>query len=78
MGKGKPANLTACGCGYITSFDVGFITVGSTQYVAAVGFTCNSGQRLADPAAGSLTLASTTTTLAERRSAGLACGEALA
>jgi hypothetical protein len=77
-GSGKPTDLTVCGCGYITSFDVGFITVGSTQYVAAVGFSCNSGQRLSDPAAGSLTLALTTTTLAVRTSAGLARVEAWA
>ena len=66
VGEGGAASLTACACGYITTFDVGFITIASRQYIAAVGFTCSSGQRLADPAAGSLTLASTTTTLAVR------------
>jgi hypothetical protein len=66
VGEGGAASLTACACGHITTFDVGFITIGSRQYIAAVGFTCSSGQRLADPGAGSLTLSATNTTLAVR------------
>ena len=77
LGSGATATLTSCDCGYITSFDVGFITVGSMQYVAAVGFTCNSGQRLSDPGASSLTLATSMTTLAVRRLARREIAEAL-
>ena len=62
VGSGSAASLTACTCGYITNLDLGLVTVGGTQYVATVGFTCSSGQGVVDPAAGSLTLTGSLTT----------------
>ena len=41
---------------------MGLVTVGGTQYIATVGFTCSSGQGVADPAAGGLTLTGSLTT----------------
>jgi hypothetical protein len=46
----------------VSSFTVGFVTIGSTQFVATLGFTCSSGHTLPDPAAASLTLSSSATT----------------
>jgi hypothetical protein len=60
VGSGSAANLTACTCGHITSLDLGLVT--SAQYIATVGFTCSSGQGVADPAAGTLTLSGSLTT----------------
>ena len=62
LGTGNAASLTACNCGHIATFDVGFITVGASQYIATVGFSCSSGQQKADPGAAGLTLTSTLTT----------------
>ena len=62
LGTGNATSLTACTCGHVATFDVGFVSVGTTQFIATVGFTCSSGQQLADPGAFALTLSSSLTT----------------
>ena len=62
LGTGNTTSLTACNCGHVATFDIGFVTVGATQFIATVGFACSSGQQLADPGAAGLTLSSTLTT----------------
>ena len=34
-----------CVCGYVTTIEVGFVVVDGTEYVAAYGFNCSSGER---------------------------------
>ena len=46
LGTGNTTNLTACNCGHVATFDIGFVTVGATQFIATVGFACSSGQQL--------------------------------
>ena len=41
---------------------MGFVSVGAAQFIATVGFTCSSGQQLADPGASALTLSRSLTT----------------
>ena len=62
LGPGNTTNLTACTCGHVATFNVGFVTVGPTLFIATVGFECSSGQQLADPGAAGLALSSTLTT----------------
>ncbi|PRW33720.1 Solute carrier family 35 member G1 [Chlorella sorokiniana] len=64
IGSGSTSGLTACACGAISTFDVGFLNIGGSPYVATVGFTCESGQQQPDPAATGLALSSSATAAA--------------
>lgn len=62
IGSGAAAGLTACACGYISTFHVGFLSIAGAPYVGTVGFTCSSGQQQQDAGATGLALSSSATT----------------
>ena len=40
LGNGSVVSSRACPCGYVTSFDVGSITLSGLTYVTTLGFQC--------------------------------------
>lgn len=54
----------ACACGWVARFDIGFVSIGGTDWLATLGFTCSTGEARSDPAAAGLALSKIETTVA--------------